>query len=279
MKRALCVILALYLGLCACAMADEIAMPGVQTQLVLLGDPEKDEGLQLVLGFIASNAADAKARLVAEGRYAPLRAYKLTWPVYESAIDETVAKAYGGYRRIYAIQFEIETHSAPFTYCKYVAVGVGENGDMEFCASPDELIARNYDPMSFKDFRVTLYKFGGIDRSAIVIYLPDADYNGLESNEAEGQNSAVGLIYALEKAKAVPQGTHVLGFDGETLDLSPEFGQAMANTGTTGEYLMMGAVVNTFLTNFSLKQIMVTSEGKVIETGHSVYDEPLEFYK
>ena len=54
--------------------------------------------------------------------------------------------------------------------------------------------------------------------------------------------------------------------------------QSLLPMGTAGEYVLMGSVVNTFLTAYQADAIMITVEGEVLETGHTVYDQPLEFY-
>lgn len=112
----------------------------------------------------------------------------------------------------------------------------------------------------------------------IVIYVPDENFDQLEAHEVEGEATPEGLVAALVTAGALPEGTAVLAFDGETIDLSEAFGEAVSHTGTAGEYLMLGALVNTLLTNLGLTEISVVSEGQIIETGHNVYDEPLAFY-
>ena len=66
-----------------------------------------------------------------------------------------------------------------------------------------------------------------------------------------------------------------------TLVVQPsEMGLSFLNTmGTSGEYVVMGSVVNTYLTAFGLDRITITVEGNVPETGHSIYDQPLRMYE
>lgn len=61
-------------------------------------------------------------------------------------------------------------------------------------------------------------------------------------------------------------------------DFNDALRQSLLPMGTAGEYVLMGSVVNTFLTAYQADAITITVEGEVLETGHSVYDQPLEFY-
>ena len=62
------------------------------------------------------------------------------------------------------------------------------------------------------------------------------------------------------------------------LDLGKEFGSMIGVMGTSGEYIMMGALVNTFLDAYSASGLMLQVDGKTLETGHNIYDYTLEFY-
>ena len=69
--------------------------------------------------------------------------------------------------------------------------------------------------------------------------------------------------------------------DGQTkilLDLSETFNEYLVKAGSSKESLLMGSLVNTFLTAYEADSILVTIEGQILETGSFVYKEPLEFY-
>lgn len=63
------------------------------------------------------------------------------------------------------------------------------------------------------------------------------------------------------------------------LDLAENFGTIMNSTGTSGEYIMMGSLVNTFLDAYHASGLILQVAGKTLETGHSIYDWTLEFYE
>lgn len=60
-----------------------------------------------------------------------------------------------------------------------------------------------------------------------------------------------------------------------TLDFNEAFAQRIRSTGTAGEYIIMGSLVNTYLDTFNAATVTVTVEGSTWESGHVVYDMPL----
>lgn len=62
------------------------------------------------------------------------------------------------------------------------------------------------------------------------------------------------------------------------LDLNQAFFDYVNRMGTAGEYIVMGSLTNTFLDCYQCELMLVTVEGKVMETSHDVYEEYLEWY-
>ena len=52
------------------------------------------------------------------------------------------------------------------------------------------------------------------------------------------------------------------------LDLSREFTDFIGNQGTSGEFIVLGSVVNTFLSAFEGESILITVEGAALSTPH-----------
>lgn len=140
----------------------------------------------------------------------------------------------------------------------------------------------------------------GKELSEVTLYLPDENAEYFIPSKVNIERTPKAVVQALVEAKALPEGTVVDKFmfkeSGKAIsfedaysskskkltaemDLSKEFLKAMQETGTTGEVMMMGSLVNSLTDCFHLKSIMVYGNGEIIETGHSVYDEPLSFYK
>lgn len=113
------------------------------------------------------------------------------------------------------------------------------------------------------------------------LYLPNENADGFDTEQVElTEDSPQALVDALIERGALPEGTQVLdGFDPAAdvpaLDLSQPFGDAMSSTGTAGENMLMGALVNTFLDYYEKESISVTVQGQVIETGNNEYSQPM----
>lgn len=136
------------------------------------------------------------------------------------------------------------------------------------------------------------------DLNEVILYLPDENVEYLRQKTVEIVKSPQSLVEALEKEQAVPKGTKVNFFllqdngnyidleddvanmsdklVGE-LDLSDEFLEEVTHTGTAGESMLLGSVVNTFIHTYHLQKLRLTANEQTIETGHANYDEPFEF--
>jgi len=60
-----------------------------------------------------------------------------------------------------------------------------------------------------------------------------------------------------------------------TLDFNEAFAQRIRSTGTAGEHILMGSLVNTYLDAFNAASVTVTVEGGIWESGHVIYDTPM----
>ena len=115
-----------------------------------------------------------------------------------------------------------------------------------------------------------------------MLYLPNDNADGFVTKQVQTDGTIEDLIAQLAAEGALPAGCAPLSFQaGEqgALDMNEAFGRAVTTTGTTGEYLLFGSLVNTVLTYFELGSVSVTSEGQTIESGHATYDEPLRFFE
>ena len=90
------------------------------------------------------------------------------------------------------------------------------------------------------------------------------------------------FLAALKSAGVMPDDVELLDFAQNggalTIDLSDAYASYIQSLGTSGEYIAVGCLVNTYLTAFGADTVSITVNGAPLESGHNVYDMPLEFY-
>lgn len=62
------------------------------------------------------------------------------------------------------------------------------------------------------------------------------------------------------------------------LDMKQAFSDYLKRLDTSGEYIVMGSLTDTFLDCYQCELLLVTVEGKVLETENNIYEEYLEMY-
>lgn len=139
-----------------------------------------------------------------------------------------------------------------------------------------------------------------LDEVEVTLYLPDDQAEGFVETTETVAATPQGIVDALIAHGALPENTVVNDFrmsdngvetvEGDTvsytagdtlhidLDVSAEFGEAVASAGTAGETMYLGSLVNTMLKAYNADTISITCDGAVLETGHNVYDQPLTFF-
>lgn len=118
----------------------------------------------------------------------------------------------------------------------------------------------------------------------VLIYYGNAAADGFEQKEVEIKGlTPQNLISELAKLNVVSIDTEVIAFeqDGKALklDLSKGFSKYLNMMGSSGEYIVMGGLVNTFLDAYDGENILITVEGEMLETGHTSYEGPLTFFE
>lgn len=121
----------------------------------------------------------------------------------------------------------------------------------------------------------------------LTLYLPNENADGwnVTKNQIEQVTPDI-IIGQLVGAGAIPDSVTVVSFgedQGENglilkLDLSSNLAEGLLNMGTAGEYLTMGAVVNSFLDTYQADGIEITAGGTVIETGHTSFEGVLNHF-
>lgn len=118
----------------------------------------------------------------------------------------------------------------------------------------------------------------------VMIYYGNGASNMLSSElTAMDEVTAENLIDALLKHNIVSLGTKVNSFEEEEadgikklrLDLSKTFREYLKTMTQEGEKVIMSSVAATFLEAYEAEEIVITVEGKVLETEHASYEEPI----
>ncbi len=114
----------------------------------------------------------------------------------------------------------------------------------------------------------------------ITIYVPNDTADGFVEYTAPGP-----VMAALMDAQVLTSDVELQEFtqseDGTALfaDFNAVLKDLITTQGTTGEYLLLGSVVNSFLNVNEAESITITIDGEYLETGHNIYDYPLTFFQ
>lgn len=119
---------------------------------------------------------------------------------------------------------------------------------------------------------------------SLTLYLPDDNAEKLETAVVTvPEISEATILEQLKAAEVLNGDVKINSFSKEagalTIDFNAAFGQLVGSMGTAGETMILGSVVNTFLTAFDAETVSITVDGSILETGHNIYDMPLGFYE
>ena len=116
--------------------------------------------------------------------------------------------------------------------------------------------------------------------NTILVYVPNDNADGFETIQISGPELTV--FDALVDANVLPGNIQLNSFsiDNDTIeiDFTSELRDLINQQGTAGEYMIMGSIVNTFLTHYQAQYAQITVNGEIWESGHVIYDFPMEFY-
>ena len=119
----------------------------------------------------------------------------------------------------------------------------------------------------------------------VTLYLPDDNAESFETETVEIEDTPEAIVDKLVEEGALPEQCALLDFstaeDYSTavINMNNAFGEAVKSMGTSGERMLIGALVNTFLDRYDLDSVSVIIEGQTLETGHAVYDSELTFFE
>ena len=115
------------------------------------------------------------------------------------------------------------------------------------------------------------------------LYTPNENVDGFEKREVTlGTLDAQAILELLIAEDVLNENVALnsveLQDDQLLLDFNSAYFDQLVTYGTSGELMMMGSVVNTYLDAYDAQSVVITADGEIMESGHVVYDFPLEFY-
>ena len=119
----------------------------------------------------------------------------------------------------------------------------------------------------------------------VTIYRGNANADGFETTEfeVEEMNTDV-LVEKLIEVGVLNEdvliGSMQFKDGGIVLNFNQAFVDQLNTMGTSGERMLVGSVVNTFLSAFeNVDTVSIRVNREIIESGHVVYDEPMGFFE
>ena len=119
----------------------------------------------------------------------------------------------------------------------------------------------------------------------VTIYHGNANADGFETTEFEVEQMNVDILMEkLIEVGALKEDVVLASMQfkdgGLVLNFNDAFLDQLNTMGTAGERMMVGSVVNTFLTAFdNVDKVSILVSGQIFESGHVVYDEPMGFFE
>lgn len=126
------------------------------------------------------------------------------------------------------------------------------------------------------------------EKKQVEIYFGNENGDAILSEVVEMESvTANKVMEELVRKEVVTQESKILGVVKQTkdgkirlkLNMSKEFGELVSNMGSSGEYIIVGSVVNTFLRLYDAEDVLILIEGETFETGHQLYNNYLQFYE
>ena len=120
----------------------------------------------------------------------------------------------------------------------------------------------------------------------VTIYTPNDNVDGLNETDVEvPELNEFVILYELVEAKVIKEGTQINHFEKITengkeylvFDFNEKMGELLNSYGSSGEYVTMASIANTFLKAYDADFFKFTINGEIFESGHIIYDEPIGF--
>ena len=117
-----------------------------------------------------------------------------------------------------------------------------------------------------------------------MVYGPNDDYDGFAVYEMTIPTLDPDVVFQLLfeygaiSTKVQFNSAEVIG-DCLYLDVSESLYLQLIDADQITERLMMGSIVNSFLSAYGVEKVMITSNQQIMDSAHRIYDSPLEYYE
>ncbi len=142
----------------------------------------------------------------------------------------------------------------------------------ETSAEPEAAPEVSKEPSAAPGISVTLYK--GDDNAEFVI--------PVECEIAEQSPQAIADKLVELGVFSAPVTANSFTVDNSNvihLDMGQDFAAQVFSSGTAGEHIMVGSLVNSFISVYEADAVLITVEGSTFESGHAIYDYALSFFE
>ena len=142
----------------------------------------------------------------------------------------------------------------------------------EASAEPEATPEVSVEPSAAPALSVTLYK--GDDNAEFVI--------PVECEIAEQSPQAIADKLVELGVFSAPVTANSFTVDNSNvihLDMGQDFASLIFSSGTAGEHIMVGSLVNSFISVYEADAVLITVDGNPFESGHAVYDYALSFFE
>ena len=114
------------------------------------------------------------------------------------------------------------------------------------------------------------------------LYLPNENADGFQTEKISiAEISPEIILTQLQENGVIPEDVIINTFEIKNTDIYMDFNQPLANainsTGSSGELMIVGSIVNTYLSAYNAETLYFTINGEILESGHVIYDFPISF--
>ena len=115
------------------------------------------------------------------------------------------------------------------------------------------------------------------------LYIPNSNADGFDieiirTDDISAETVLTELIYRNILPDTVAINSFKMDNRMITIDFNQAFADVVCSMGTSGEFMIVGSVINTFLDAFQAESVYFTVDGQVLESGHTIYDFAMTYF-